>query len=56
MLGPATGCSAKALGRAGDAGTVNARKGGLGRDLDEDREAAVSSVCSGRKKALKTDL
>jgi len=55
-LGPATGCSTIVLGREGDAGTVNALDGGLRWDLDEDGIEAVSSVCSDRKMALKTDL
>jgi len=55
VLGPATGCSMKGRGRDGDAGSVNALDG-LGRDLDEDGVEAESSVCSGRKMALKMDL
>lgn len=54
VLGPAAGCGA-VLGRAEDAGTVKALEG-FGRDLDEDGVGTPSSVCSDRKKALKTDL
>ena len=56
VLGPAAGCGlVRVLGLAGDAGTVYALDG-VGRYLDEDGAATVSSVCSDRKMALKTDL